>query len=98
MLKVENLIKNTPPKLHHIHQRRGVYTYIYIYNVTFNDRLRLEHRHKVVTSHIAVSLSYTETGFISLSFTAYQFLVRNIGKKSYKIHSGIEKTTPGFLS
>ena len=24
MLKVKNLIKNTPSKLHHIHQRRGV--------------------------------------------------------------------------
>ena len=24
MLKVENLIKNTPPRLHHIHQRRGL--------------------------------------------------------------------------
>ena len=24
MLKVENLIKNTPSKLHHIHQRRGL--------------------------------------------------------------------------
>ena len=25
MLKVENLIKNTPSRLHHIHQRRGVF-------------------------------------------------------------------------
>ena len=24
MLKVENLIKNTPSRLHHIHQRRGL--------------------------------------------------------------------------
>ena len=38
MLKVENLIKNTPSKLHHIHQRRGLFvlfeqeiTYIFIY-------------------------------------------------------------------
>ena len=34
-----------------------------------------------------------------LTFLAvYQFLVHEIGKKSYKIHSGIEKTTPCFLS
>ena len=34
-----------------------------------------------------------------LTFLAvYQFLVHEIGKKSYKIHSGIEKTIPCFLS
>ena len=42
--------------------------------------------------------TYAKTGFISLSLAVYQFLVYDIGKKSYKIHSGIEKTTPRFLS
>ena len=41
---------------------------------------------------------YNKTGFISLSLAVYQFLVYNTGKKSYKSHSGIEKTTPRFLS
>ena len=70
-----------------------MYIYIWIVRyVTFKDRLRLGQCHKVVTSHIAVSSSYTKISFISLS------LVHDIGKKSYKIHSGIEKTTPRFLS
>ena len=41
--------------------------------------------------------TYAKTGFISLSLAVYQFLVDYIGKKSYKIQSGIKKTTR-FLS
>ena len=41
--------------------------------------------------------TYPKTGFISLSLAVYQFLVHDIGKTSYKIHSDIEKTTR-FLS
>ena len=58
-----------------------------------NGRLRLEKLREVVTSNILVSSSYAKTGFISLSLAVYQFLVHDVGKKIYKIHNGIEKTT-----
>ena len=67
---------------------------IYIWNVryvTFNGRLRLEQRHEVVTSHIAVSSSYAKTGFISLSIAVYQFLVQNIGKSHTKLIAALKK-------
>ena len=69
-----------------------IYIYIWIVRyVTFNARLRLEQRHKVVTSHIAVSSSYAKTGFISLSIAVYQFLVHNIGKSHIKFIAALKK-------
>ena len=61
-----------------------IYIYIYIHMEcqirNLNGRLRLEHRHKIVISRIAVSSCYTKTGFISLFLPFTKFQNTMLGK------------------
>ena len=67
-----------------------IYIYLYIHGYIYTYRL--------TDTDTQIHILLRQNRFHLTFLAVYQFLVHNIGKKSYKIHSSIEKTTPRFLS
>ena len=76
-----------------VYVTHNIYIYIYIY-IYIHGYI---HTYRLTDIDTQIHIPLHQNRFHLTFLAVYQFIVHDIGKKSYKIHSAIEKTTR-FLS